>query len=126
MATGGVTEVVGVYDADGGPLGELAYVWGKVRGTAHCSLCDITHGRVRRRRDWDAMVAGLEVAVDLRHRNELTPEQQVAARDSGLPVVLGREAGGEYAVLLDAAELDALGGDVDAFRRALSQRLTLS
>ena len=44
-----VNRLVGVYDADGGLLGEAAYVWGKVRGTRHCALCDITHRRVRRR-----------------------------------------------------------------------------
>ena len=39
-------ELVGVYHADGSLLGELRYIWGKLRGTAHCTLCDITHGRL--------------------------------------------------------------------------------
>ena len=30
----------GIYNADDGIMGELAYVWGKIRGTAHCALCD--------------------------------------------------------------------------------------
>ena len=38
-----VKKAYGVYHADGGIIGELAYVWGKIRGTAHCALCDITH-----------------------------------------------------------------------------------
>ena len=46
--TGRVGELVGVYHADGGLLGELRYAYGKVRGTAHCSLCDITHATVWR------------------------------------------------------------------------------
>jgi len=54
-----VTGLIGVYDADGGLLGEAAYVWGKVRRTRHCALCDITHGRVQRRPEWDQMVADL-------------------------------------------------------------------
>ena len=36
----------GVYHADGGIVGELRYVFGKLRGTAHCALCDITHSYV--------------------------------------------------------------------------------
>jgi len=28
-----ISELVGVYDADGGLPGELAYLWGKLRGT---------------------------------------------------------------------------------------------
>ena len=36
----------GVYHADGGIVGELRYVFGKIRGTAHCALCDITHSYV--------------------------------------------------------------------------------
>ena len=36
----------GVYHADGGIVGELRYVFGKLIGTAHCALCDITHSYV--------------------------------------------------------------------------------
>lgn len=42
------TRLIGVYDARGSLLGEVAYLWGKVRGTRHCSLCDITGGSVDR------------------------------------------------------------------------------
>ena len=66
-----VTELVGVYDADGGLLGEAAYVWGKLRGTRHCSLCDITHSPWRRKPAWDAMAGELSVPIGLVHRNEL-------------------------------------------------------
>ena len=52
-------EIVGVYHADGGPIGEARYVIGKLLGTAHCALCDITHSPVRRKREWDRMVAEL-------------------------------------------------------------------
>src|SRR6478609_4856955 len=54
-----VTRLVGVYDADGGLLGEAAYAWGKARGTRHCALCDITHSPWRRKPAWDAMAAEL-------------------------------------------------------------------
>jgi hypothetical protein len=72
-----------VYDADGGMRGELAYLAGKLAGR-HCSLCDITHSPVRRRREWDAYVATLPVPFEVVHRNE---------RDSALTeATSGREA----------------------------------
>ena len=52
----GVVELVGVYNADGGVAGEVRYVVGHLLGRAHCSLCDITHSPVRRKRAWDRMV----------------------------------------------------------------------
>ena len=54
-----ISELVGVYDADGGLRGEAAYLWGRLRGTTHCGLCDITHSSVRRKASWDRMVASL-------------------------------------------------------------------
>ena len=48
-----IREIVGVYHADGGVMGELRYILGKARGTAHCALCDITHSTVRRKAAWD-------------------------------------------------------------------------
>jgi hypothetical protein len=114
-----VVEVVGVYDADGGVRGELAYVVGHLLGRAECSLCDITHSLVRRKPQWDAMAARLPVPVRLAHRNETSPGQQVAWSEAGLPVVLGASQDGSHVVLLGREVLTSLGGSVDAFERAL-------
>ena len=54
-----VVEAVGVYAADGGVVGELTYVVGHLLGRTECSLCDVTHGPVRRKRAWDEMAAVL-------------------------------------------------------------------
>ncbi|MFM1965872.1 MAG: hypothetical protein RL134_1597 [Actinomycetota bacterium] len=78
-----IARLIGVYDADGGLRGEIAYLAGKVAGR-HCTLCDITHSPVRRRRDWDAYAARLPVPFDLVHRNERTPALEDATE--------GREA----------------------------------
>ncbi len=117
-----VTELVGVYDADGSLLGELAYAWGKVRGTRHCGLCDITHARVRRKPAWDAMVARLGVPVRVLHLDELDDSLREAVRRTGAPVVLAAE-GGSWRELVGAAELDAMGGSVDAFEAAVVRLL---
>jgi hypothetical protein len=117
-----ITEIVGVYDADGGLLGEAAYVWGKVRGTRHCGLCDITHGTVRRKAEWDRMAATLPVQVRLLHLNELDDELAAAVAATRAPVVLAR-AGGAWRELVGAQELDEMDGSVSAFEVAVRRRL---
>ena len=117
-----VSELVGVYDADGGLLGEMAYVWGKVRGTRHCGLCDITHSTVRRKGEWDRMVARLPVQVRLLHLNELDDGLRAAVAATRAPVVLAREAGA-WRELIGAAELDEMAGSVEAFEAAVRRRL---
>jgi hypothetical protein len=112
----------GVYNADGGLIGEARYVIGHLLGTADCALCDITHSPVRRKPEWDRMVARLGTTVDLLHRNELDTRLSDAVRDVTLPVVLGHRADGTIAVVLSAAQLAEIGGSVDGFERALRSR----
>ena len=122
-----VVEVVGVYNADGGILGELAYVVGHLLGRTECALCDVTHGGIRRRPEWDAVVASLPVPVRVVHRNETTPAERAAAEAAGLPVVLGTRADGSHTVLVPAERLAAARGSVDevgaAIRTALEQEV---
>ena len=122
MAVVDATEVVGVYDADGGLVGEAAYVWGRLRGTAHCSLCDITHSPLRRKPAWDRLVAGLPVPVRLLHRNELDADLAAAVAGTGLPVLLVRDDGA-WRQLVGVDELDALDGSVEALGELLRDRL---
>lgn len=117
-----VRELVGVYDAHGGLLGEAAYVWGRLRGTRHCALCDITHSPVRRKPAWDALVARLGTRFVLLHLNELPDDVAAHVRETGAPVVLART---EHALVpvLTAAELDLADGSVGRFEQALRNRL---
>ena len=69
-----VDRLVGVYHADGGVRGELAYLAGRARGTAHCTLIDITHGfTLSGKRSFKTMAAQLPVPFRLVHRNEQPP-----------------------------------------------------
>ena len=120
---GDVDEVLGVYDADGGVRGELAYVVGHLLGRAECALCDITHSPVRRKPEWVAMTARLDVPVRVVHRNEVTPEERAAWATAGLPVVLARHTDGRHSVLLTREELARLDGSVEGFEVALSAAL---
>jgi len=75
---------VGIYNADGTLLGEISYVVRKYTGRGHCELCDITHGALRRKKEWDTAAVGLD--IDLLHRDEASPEQLAAA--GPLPAVV--------------------------------------
>jgi hypothetical protein len=118
-----VVEAVGVYAADGGVVGELTYVVGHLLGRTECSLCDVTHGPLRRKRAWDDMAADLPVPVRLVHRNETTDAEAAACEASGLPVVLGARADGTLTTLLTPVVLKGLAGSVDAFDLALRSAL---
>ena len=116
-----VDRILGVYNANGGLVGEVRYIVGHLLGTTSCALCDITHSPIRRKREWDAMVADLGVPVDLRHLNELDEREAAAVGDSA-PIVLA-ERDGMLVPLLDAAQLDVLDGSVSAFGVAVREAL---
>ncbi|HIF07100.1 MAG TPA: hypothetical protein EYQ64_09160 [Gemmatimonadetes bacterium] len=83
----------GVYHANGGLIGELSYVFGKLRGTAHCGLCDITHGSVRVKPEWKALEDSLGIPFRLVHLNEQPPGLAEVTRGSDAlccPGVRGR------------------------------------
>lgn len=112
-----VHELIGVYHADGGVLGELRYAVGRITGRTHCALCDVTHAGVRRRPQWDQLVAGLGVPFRLVHLNERDEQVALVSR-SATPCVLGR-SGSDLVMVLTPAELAAAGGSVDFFAAAL-------
>jgi hypothetical protein len=121
MPSHGTIRLIGVYHADGGPRGELAYLLGKLRGTAHCALCDITHGvvAVTGKRAWKRLCADRPIeAVHLNERDE----RLRAFTDGRTPCVVA-EVEGELRLLLGPTELEACGGDVAAFARALDVAL---
>ncbi len=112
------TKLWAIYHADGGLVGELAYIVGRLVGTAHCGLCDITHGATGMKRAWKQAVAELPVPVVLVHRNE-QPEEIAWVTRGRTPCVVG-EGGDGFELLLDAQELDAMEGSVEALFRRLS------
>ncbi|RXZ44098.1 hypothetical protein [Agromyces binzhouensis] len=116
---GEYAEYLGIYDADGGVRGDLAYIVGHLLGTRECALCDITH-TWRRKPEWDAMVLRVGVPFTLRHRNEVTDAGASAAlADAGLPVVLGRDTAGTWHPVLRRADLERAQGSVEEFERLL-------
>lgn len=115
-----IIRIVGVYNADGTLRGELAYLVGKMRGTVHCGLCDITHSAVRRRSEWLDCAGRLPVAFDTYHRDD-QPDAARPHTDGSLPAVLAETDAG-IVPLLGPAELDACAASperlIDAVRAA--------
>lgn len=112
-----VARLVGVYDADGSLRGELAYWVGAGLGRAHCSLCDITHGRVRERTDWKACRAELPVRFDTFHRDD-QPTAVRSALGGVLPAVVAETAAG-VVLLLGPDELAACDGSTSRLTAAI-------
>ncbi len=118
-----VVGLVGVYHADGGVRGELSYVVGRLLGTAHCALCDITHKTVRRKAAWDEMVARLRLPVTLVHRNEVPADLVSLVATVGTPMMALRRDDGSVGALLGPQDLE-LDGSVAALEAALTTALS--
>jgi hypothetical protein len=108
-----VEELIGVYNADGGIIGELRYVAAKITGRGHCALCDITHRGIARRPEWTEACSRLPIPFELMHRNERSEDVMRACAD-GVPCVLAR-VDGDLVTLLGPTELEECAAGVDRF-----------
>ena len=115
------TRLIGVYDADGTLRGELTYFVKARVGAAHCSLCDITHGKVRERADWKSCREELPMPFVTYHRND-QPAEVRAAAGGVAPVVVAETAEG-MRLLLGPAELEACAGSPTLLRAAIDRAL---
>jgi len=111
----------GVYNANGGLLGELAYVTGKLMKTAHCALCDITHGWVREKTTFTACRNTFSAPIHTVHINEQSDALANYTAERTPCVVAETDAG--FVMLLDEEALEACNRSVDAFTHALNAAL---
>ena len=120
--------LIGVYNADGGVVGELKYFFGHLIGIAKCELCDITHSPIRRKASWDRLASELkaEYGLDfaLEHLNERSEAENKASAGRE-PCVLAEYPDGSLGMFLDRQELRVVGGDVDRFAKLVRARLAL-
>jgi len=117
-----VRRLVGVYDADHTVRGEVTYWVGARLGRAHCALCDITHGMLRRRAEWNKYVGALDVPFETFHRDD-QPDDVRTATDDRVPVVVAETSHG-VVILLDPVALEACAGSVHLLRVAVDDALT--
>ena len=85
--------LVGVYHADGTLMGELRYWVGARLGSAHCSLCDITHGLFRAKPEWQRERGCLGLEFDTVHLDEHDDALR-AATGEVTPCVMAETADG--------------------------------
>lgn len=104
--------LIGIYRADGGLIGELRYLAGHYLRGEHCSLCDITHAGLGRKRAWDTAVAQLGIPFTLLHRNEMDADLAAFVADRVACVVAVDSNG--FRMLLQDTDLTACDGEVGA------------
>jgi hypothetical protein len=116
--------LIGVYHADGGLKGEVVYLAGKLTGSAHCALCDITHGTVAvtGKKAWKRYCGGLPVPFDLVHLNERDTTLH-ALTDGRTPCVLAETRQGDLVSLLGPGDLETCAGSVEGFAEVLAQAI---
>ena len=118
-----LTRLMGVYNADGGVVGEARYIVGHLLWLTSCSLCDITHSPLRRKPEWDAMVTDLDIPLEVLHRNEVSSELSRWLEGVVLPVVVGVDEHSVFHLVLDADTLDQTAGSVSEFYQVLTRAL---
>jgi hypothetical protein len=116
-----VRGLVGVYNGDGGIRGELAYALGKLRGTAECALCDITHRGIRTNPRWKDVVCELAVPFELVHRDERTAGVAQVTGDHTPAVVAATDDG--HRLVMGPADFAGVDGDAAEFVRVLRWRV---
>jgi hypothetical protein len=119
-----ILRLIGVYHADGTLRGELAYFVGARLGRAHCALCDITHGTVRKRPAWQRCVDGLPVPFDTHHRDD-QPDAVREATGNTTPVVVAETTTG-IVTLVGPDQLDGCNSSVDALVAAIERAVDAS
>jgi hypothetical protein len=120
--------LIGVYNADGGVVGEIKYFFGHLVGIAKCELCDITHSPIRRKVSFDRLAGELktEYGLDfaLLHLNERT-EAETKGSAGKEPCVLAEYPDGSLGMFLDRQELRVVDGAIDRFAKLVRARLAL-
>jgi hypothetical protein len=120
--------LIGVYKADGGIAGELAYFFGHLIGTKSCSLCDISHSPIKKKSAFKALERELlekqSIAVRMIHMNERN-ERELRASDGREPCILLEYPDESISMFLDSVDLKALSGNVSSLHKLIESRLDL-
>lgn len=114
--------LIGVFNADGGFVGELKYGLNKLLNRSHCSLCDITHSGISEKKEMKQCRNTSPISFELIHRNE-QPLELEAITLGNAPCVAGQTIDG-FHILISRDELERCSGDVQQFSELLDQKIT--
>lgn len=117
------SELIGIYNANGGLLGELSYLTQHLFHKTHCALCDITHGmNPFGKPAWKQELAQLSLPMRTLHLNERDARMIAAMNNNPAPLILLLSPEKDQ-VLLDASELEACQGDPEKLAKEIERKL---
>ena len=120
--------LIGVYNADGGIVGELTYFFGHLIGVRSCTLCDISHSPIMKKASFKALERHLleehGILVRMIHLNERNEREQKAS-EGRVPCMLLEYPDQSISMFLDSTDLTALSGNVASLKKLILSRLDL-
>jgi hypothetical protein len=120
--------LIGVYNADGGIVGELTYFFGHLIGVRSCTLCDISHSPIMKKSSFKALERHLleehGIRVRMIHLNERNEREQKAS-EGRVPCMLLEYPDQSISMFLDSTDLTALSGNVASLKKLILSRLDL-
>jgi hypothetical protein len=120
--------LIGVYNADGGIVGELTYFFGHLIGVRNCTLCDISHSPIMKKSSFKALeqhlLAEHRIRVRMIHLNERN-QRELKASEGREPCMLLEYPDQSISMFLDSTDLKALSGSVSSLKQLISSRLDL-
>ena len=120
--------LIGIYNADGGIVGELTYFFGHLIGVRSCTLCDISHSPIMKKSSFKALeqhlLAEHGILVRMIHLNERNEREQKASAGRE-PCMLLEYPDETISMFLDSTDLKALSGSVSSLKKLISSRLDL-
>lgn len=124
-----INRLIFVFQANSGTLGAFVDSAKKLLMIKGCTLCQITHGLIGERGDWQDCKTELGVPVDYVHLDEITPQIEKVL-EGRTPAILA-DAQGELRFLIGPDVLERCRGSVADLRgrigaHAAGMGLTLS
>jgi hypothetical protein len=119
-----VTTLIGVYNARGTITGEISYLFTKVTGRGHCSLCDITHGWLGRRRTFDDCASTLPCPFELYHLDDQPEAVRLVSADR-TPIVVAVLDDGSVHELLSTSDLEAFDSSPERLIEGIDRAMQL-
>ncbi len=120
--------LIGVYNADGGIVGEISYVLGHLIGIRSCSLCDISHSPINKKAAFKELEQHLlsehGIMVRMIHLNERN-ECETKASEGREPCMLLEYPDQSISMFLDSTDLKALSGSVSSLKKLITSRLDM-
>ena len=114
--------IYGIYNAEGGIIGDFKYVFQKLTKTRKCYLCDITHTLAWTKRDWQELNSRISEPLILLHINEQDDDMRSFTEGKTPCVIRGTQ--GAYNMLLTDDDLSNCAGNVAIFESLLTSRLS--